>query len=313
MNLPRLISDYLLYRRALGRRLISDGRILRRFCRHFANYSPKLINDDAVMAFLHSGAVSHETIARRRRAVAGFYCYIQGRHGRLLPPLPNLPKGAASTFVPYIYSHDELRRLLRSTVTACRNPLSLLDVETLRTGVLLLYGAGLRLGEALKLNVDDVDLSQGIIIVRQTKFYKTRLVPLSRDLHKVLSGYQCWRNQQYSSTPNSPFFCLRNGKRPSHNIMERTFRLVCLIARVSRDGGARRQPRLHDLRHTAAVHRLIHWYRTGADLQQLLPRLAIYLGHRNLSGTQRYLTLTPELLCKASSRFQQYALEKHHD
>jgi integrase len=75
-----------------------------------------------------------------------------------------------------------------------------------------------------------------------------------------------------------------------------------------REGGPRRQPRLHDLRHTAAVHRLIAWYRSGEDLQQLLPKLSIYLGHVSLSGTQRYLTLTPELLQQASQRFEHYAI-----
>ena len=312
MTLPSLIADYLIYRRALGRRLISDGHILRRFCRTLGKRSPKHICADSVLAFLRSGRVDHETVARRHRALAGFYRYVQGRYGALLPPLPDLPPGTASTFVPYIYTHEELRRLLRSAVAACKSPLALLDAETLRTCVLLLYGAGLRLGEALALNVDDVDLSEAVVIVRQTKFYKTRLVPLGRDLHEILITYRRWRDRHYPRGPLSPFFCLRNGKRPCHNILERTFRLMCVVAHVSRDGGPRRQPRLHDLRHAAAVHRLIHWYRTGADLQQLLPRLAIYLGHRNLSGTQRYLTLTPQLLREASLRFQHYALENHH-
>jgi len=82
---------------------------------------------------------------------------------------------------------------------------------------------------------------------------------------------------------------------------------------VSRHGGTRRQPRLHDLRHTAAVHRLIAWYRQGADLQYLLPRPATYLGHKDLSGTQHYLTLTPPLLLEASKRFERYVGGCHHD
>jgi site-specific recombinase XerD len=85
------------------------------------------------------------------------------------------------------------------------------------------------------------------------------------------------------------------------------------MAAVRREGGSRRQPRLHDLRHTAAVHRLIHWYRSGADLQRLLPRLATYLGHRDLSGTQHYLTLTPPLLREASRRFHRYVGDRSHD
>jgi integrase/recombinase XerD len=188
-----------------------------------------------------------------------------------------------------------------------------MDAETLRTSVLLLYGAGLRLGEALALNIVDVDLNQAVLIVRQTKFYKTRLVPLSHDLTQTLIAFRRWRDQRFPTDPRAPFFCLRDGSRAHHKIVERTFRLLCVIAHVSRDGGPRRQPRLHDLRHTAAVHRLIAWYQAGVDLQQLLPRLATYLGHRNLSGTQRYLTLTPQLLREASLRFQHYALENRHD
>src|SRR5262249_23283545 len=157
---------------------ISDDRILRSFCRHVGKRPMKLLTAAAVRAFLHKGAVGPETVARRRRALAGFYRYVQGRYGALLPTLPDSPAGMPSTFVPYIYSHEELRRLLRSTTTACKHPLALVDAQTLRTVVLLLYGAGLRLGEALALNVGDVDLDQAILIVQQTKFYKTRLVPL---------------------------------------------------------------------------------------------------------------------------------------
>jgi len=313
MTLSSLVSDYLIYRRALGRRLIQDGVLLRSFCRSVGKGPLAHMRSDSVRAFLLRGGVSQETIARRRRALAGFYRYVQGRYGEILPALPRLPKGPPSSFVPYIYSHDEIKRLLQATTTACQNPLAVVDAQTLRTLVLLLYGAGLRLGEALALNVVDVDLNQAVLIVRQTKFYKTRLVPLSDDLTECLIAFRRWRDRRYPSDPRTPFFCLRDGKRARHNVMERTFRLLCVIAQVSRGGGPRRQPRLHDLRHTAAVHRLIEWYQTGADLQQLLPRLATYLGHRNLSGTQRYLTLTPQLLHEASVRFQHYALENRHD
>jgi integrase/recombinase XerD len=313
MTLSRLIADYLLYRRALGRRLVRDGVVLRSFCRSVGRLPLAHLRSDSVRVFLLTGAVGHETIARRHRALAGFYRYVQGRHGALLPALPRLPAGPPSSFVPYIYSREELRRLLHATTTACQHTLALVDAETLRALVLLLYGAGLRLGEALALNVADVDLNQAVLIVRQTKFYKTRLVPLSRDLTDVLIGFRSWRDRQPPSDPRAPFFCLRDGNRAHHKIVERTFRLLCVIAGVSRGGGPRRQPRLHDLRHTAAVHRLIEWYQTGSDLQQLLPRLATYLGHRNLSATQRYLTLTPPLLREASVRFQHYALESRHD
>jgi integrase len=98
----------------------------------------------------------------------------------------------------------------------------------------------------------------------------------------------------------------------SRNAAEVAFRRVRDSAGVLRHDGARYQPRLHDLRHTAAVHRLIAWYRSGADVQRLLPQLATYLGHVHIAGTQRYLTLTPELLREAGLRFERYAMEASH-
>jgi integrase/recombinase XerD len=312
MSLSRLVAHYLRYRRSLGRRLVRDGFLLRSFCRHIGKRPLAQIKADCVLAFLRSGEVSHETIARRHRALAGFYRYVHARHGALLPALPNLPKGSESNFVPYIYSHEEIKRLLQAAPAACQNPLARVDPQSLRTLVLLLYGAGLRLGEALALNVTDVDLSQAVLLVRQTKFYQTRLVPVGHDLTEVLIAFRQWRDRHYSSDPRTPFFCLRDGQRAHHKVMESTFRRLCVIAHVSRAGGSRHQPRLHDLRHTAAVHRLIEWYQTGVDLQQALPRLATYLGHKNLSGTQHYLTLTPQLLREASLRFEHYALDNRH-
>lgn len=171
----------------------------------------------------------------------------------------------------------------------------------------------MRLGEAVRLDVGDVDLIHALLTVRQTKFFKMRLVPLGRDLTRVLIDYRQRWDRQHASRADFPFFRMRNGERIEQFTMERTFRLLRTIAQVSRQGGARRQPRLHDLRHTAAVHRLIAWYRRGADLQYLLPRLATYLGHKDLAGTQHYLTLTPKLLDEASKRFERYAGGCCHD
>ena len=313
MTLRQLIADYLHYRGALGYRLVRDGQILGAFYHRFERLPLRAITPDRVLRFLCPDDVCHDTVARRHRALRGFYRYVQGRHGAFLPALPDLPKGATSTFTPYIYSHAELKRLLRTTPEACGSPLGQVDALMLRTLILLLYGAGLRLGEALALNVSDLDLEQTFLRVRESKFYKSRLVPFGEELAQALRIYRRDRDQRHSSDPDSPVFCLRDGRRAKHKIIERTFRRLCLTASVWREGGTRRQPRLHDLRHTAAVHRLIHWYRSGADLQRLLPRLATYLGHKDLSGTQHYLTFTPQLLRQASLRFQRYVGESCHE
>lgn len=311
MRLSDLVSAYLDYRRALGARMNGEAFMLRAFCKAVADAPPSALTLGQVRAYLYRGGVSSQTVARRQRALSGFYRYLVTRHGVHLTALPRPPKSNITTFVPYIYSHEEIRRLLQAARVACKNPLALFDEDTLRTVLLLLYGAGLRLGEAIRLDVGDVDLDEAVLIVRRTKFFKTRLVPLGKDLTRVLIQYR-QRCRLPRSSADFPFFRMRNGKRIEQFTVERTFRLLRQIAQVSRPGGPRRQPRLHDLRHAAAVHRLIAWYRRSADLQYLLPRLATYLGHKDLSGTQHYLTLTPPLLQEASKRFERYAGGCHH-
>jgi integrase len=311
MRLSALISDYLSYRRALGHRFKDEGFILRAFCKSVGGAVFKLTADQ-VRAYLQHGDVSPQTVAKRYRTLSGFYRHLATRRDIHLPAMPPAPKEGTTTFVPHIYSHEELARLLRAASAAGQRRQALLDEQTLRTVLLLLYGAGLRLGEAIRLDVGDVDLDQALLTVRQTKFFKLRLVPLGRDLTRVLIEYRRSRDRQSARGTERPFFRMRNGKRIGRSAIQQTFCLLRRISRVSRPGGARRQPRLHDLRHTAAVHRLIAWYRRGADLQYLLPRLATYLGHKDLSGTQHYLTLTPPLLREASKRFERYVGGRCH-
>ncbi|MHC4228925.1 MAG: tyrosine-type recombinase/integrase [Planctomycetota bacterium] len=171
------------------------------------------------------------------------------------------------------------------------------------------------MSEAVALTFGDVDLPNAMLTVRNTKFNKTRLVPLGSDLNQVMTQYLTQRPQaSHSQHPDATFFVLRRGTPVSVQIVEQNFRRLCQYTGVHRCDGARYQPRLHDLRHSFAVHRLTSWYQQGADVQILLPYLSTYLGHVNLAATQVYLTMTPELLQEASRRFQQYAFEEmHHD
>jgi integrase/recombinase XerD len=213
---------------------------------------------------------------------------------------------------PYIYSQQELKRLLDVASAAC-SPYGLLDSYVLRALILILYGACLRHGEALRLTMQDVNLDEAVLHVRESKFYRSRLVPLGADLNSAMQAYARQRNQRFGQAPAAPFFCLRDGRPLSQKAVCKVFQRQRTLANIQREGGASCQPRLHDLRHSGAVHRLIAWYRCGADLQLLLPQLATYLGHIDLAGTQRYLTLTPELLNEASTRFEAYVLEAHHE
>jgi integrase len=218
--------------------------------------------------------------------------------------------GRPSAFVPYVYSREELRRLLRATA-AIAHPRRLLEPLTLRTTLLLLYGAGLRVSEALGLDQGDVDFAQAVLTIRDSKFFKSRLVPLSAALIGALRDYAAWRRLNHAAAdPNGAFLVGRTGARLGYRGLHQAFRRVRASAGIKREDSPRYQPRLHDLRHTFAVHRLTQWYRQGGDVQKLLPQLSVYLGHRGLTATQVYPRMTPELLQQAGARFERYACQE---
>src|SRR6266545_3485790 len=154
-----------------------------------------------------------------------------------------------------------------------------------------------------------------LITLRQTKFDKTRFVALGTELNQELAQYAAQRRQKgHDQSSAAPFFIGRHGERISRDTVEGSYRTLRKSAGICRTDGARYQPRLHDLRHAFAVHRLTTWYREGKDVQKLLPLLAIYLGHVDLSSTQIYLTMTPELLDATCERFERYAFQEvSHD
>lgn len=183
-----------------------------------------------------------------------------------------------------------------------------------RTLLLLLYGSGMRIGEALRLVLRDVNLSEQIITVRDTKFFKTRLVPIGPKLNCELAAHiERRRLLPLPRGEESPLFTTRDG-RPWHYVRVISwFQHVRRAAGINCPIGELRPPRLHDIRHTAAVHRVVAWYRSGQDMQRLLPQLATYLGHIDIRSTQRYLHMTPDLLEAASQRFAQYAMGADHE
>jgi len=238
----------------------------------------------------------------------GLYRFALARGLARRCPLPLSAPKVAVPFTPYIYSQPELRRLLQAVTPERTKGLS---PQTMRTLLLLLYGAGLRLSEALKLEQDDVDIPERLLQVRQSKFFKSRLVPIGPKLAQVLADYQTERPADDGS--HRRFLRTDKGAPVSVATAERIFRDLRLAAEVKRPEGCRYQPRLHDLRHAMATHCLVNGYRNGADVQALLVNLSVYLGHVGLSGTQKYLTMTPDLRQQAGARFARYALGGSHE
>jgi integrase/recombinase XerD len=312
MKLSDVAHEYVAIKRALGMRFDTEAETLAAFCRRVGDVALVEVTADEVRSYLDGRPPVSSYWQRKHTVLNGLFRFAMQRDYIKVSPVPCRRPQFPPPLIPYIYSQEELKRLLDATPAAC-GPQVPMEAFVFRTLILLLYAACLRLGEALRLTMNDVDLDQEVLCVRETKFYKTRMVPLGRDLSTALTRYVRQRNRVHVHDPESPFFCFRDDRPLSQPAVRYGFRRLRVLACVSRHDGARYQPRIHDLRHSGTVHRLVAWYRSGSDLQRLLPQLATYLGHIDLSATQRYLTMTPELLREASLRFERYAKEPRHD
>jgi integrase/recombinase XerD len=310
MKLRDLIVDYVTFRQSMGQKFTTSANVLRAFCKAAGGDDTEAdqVVPDRVLSFL-----GHPTTCywhHKYSALACFYRYATSRNYLVSSPLPTMVPKAPPRFVPYIYSENEVRRLLDATMSYRRAHI-LLEPNTFRAVLLLLYGAGLRISEALALTMLDVDLVARQLVIQQTKFYKSRIIPIGKDLNDGMIRYAKRRHKAgHSMVPNAPFFAGRTGDRLTIPTVQQAFRQLRLHAGIRREDGARYQPRLHDLRHAFAVNRLVAWYKAGADVQALLPKLSTYLGHISLSSTQLYLTMTPELLQEACRRFERYVNEE---
>ena len=304
MNLQRLIERYIGFQRSLGSSFTTGAFVLRAFGRtRGARAGIAGVRVQHVNAFLSNTRPVTATWFSYLGCLRSFFRYAVSRGYITTPPLPTVMPKRPPPFVPYIYTREELRHLVQ-VIDSHPQGRSTLEAVTIRTMILVYYGAGLRLREATNLTRADVDLSGSILTIRNTKFGKTRLVPVGPQLSRVLVQYD--RTRPKGRAADVPFFATQDGLAVHPVRLERKFRLLCERAGIRRTD-TREQPRIHDLRHAFAVHRLTAWYQQGADVQRLLHHLSVYLGHSHLRHTQVYLSMTPELLREASQRFERYA------
>lgn len=310
MTLREAIEQYIVWRRAHGAKFITGANLLRHFLRYAdGDAACDLVTTAQVLAFLAGTGPLTRYRENKRFALAGFWRHAISRGHTKHSPLPDNEPRSPVRAPPYIYTREELRRIFDpANVEISRRGSVQLDAATFRTLLLMLYGAGLRFSEATGLTLADIDLAECILTIRATKFYKSRLVPVGPQLAEVLKAH-AHRCQRGISAQGEDSFLLsnRDGTRLASSTVQEAFAALRRVAGVHGAAGGRKIPRLHDLRHSFAVHSLTAWYRQGADVQRLLPVLSTYLGHADLEGTKVYLSMTPELLQQASLRFARYA------
>ncbi len=225
-------------------------------------------------------------------------------NGYVPEPLRVIPSQGAHP--PYIYGHSEIHALL--TAASKLPPSNSLRPHTYRTLLGLLYSTGIRIGEALALNLEDFQSAEQRLYIAQGKFRKARWVPLSPSTCRALQHYLHKRLKMRPRSPDSPLLLNQRSRRLTHCTVHQTFGKLLKQCGIRHSHS--RGPRLHDLRHTFAVHRLLAWYRDGQDLNARLPWLATYLGHVDVHSTQIYLQATPELIAQVHQRFHNHYLNQ---
>ena len=305
-----LVEEYLDYRRRLGFRLRVEGQMLLDFARYAdrTGHRGPLTTELAVCWARLPADTTPLYQARRLEVVR---CFARYRAifdpGTEVPPERFLGSAHRRT-APHIYSEAELASLL-AAARRLSSPIGLRP-RTYATLIGLLSCAGLRISEALKLTRSDVDWHQGTLTIRETKFHKSRLVPLHPSAIRALLEYARFRDGRHPAPRTDAFFVSDGGTPLAYSTVRTAFRKLCGPLFGPRRPGAR-APRIHDLRHTFACRRLLRWYADGTDPDHAVAALATYLGHAKVSDTYWYLTGIPELLALAAARFERFAAPDH--
>jgi integrase len=300
--LEQALTDYLQLRHSLGHELAEAGWLLPGFVAYLDAHGSPTVTIEAALAWAQQAPKSPAgrvtTVGPRRMTAArGFARYLSGIDASTeVPPLGLMPHRQRWR-QPFIYSAADIDALLE---LARRTIVSPLRAATYQTLIGLLAASGMRIGEAIKLDRSDVDWARGVLLIRESKFGKSRLVPLHPSSMQALEGYARLRDQLQPRPAEPAFLVSLNRKRLLYAVVQLTFRQ--LIDNAGIGAGAPSPPRLHDLRHTFAVRTLLGWYRAGEDVQSKIPSLSTYLGHREPASTYWYLSAAPELLALAAAR-----------
>jgi integrase/recombinase XerD len=295
------LSDYLQMRRALGFKLERSGALMAQFVDYLDSVGARVITIDAAVAWARQPEGASRCWWSARLAATRLLArYVVTFDPATEVPPADLLASVGPRATPFIYSRTDLTALLAAATASSGVPLI---AATYRTLIGLLAVTGMRVGEAITLDRDDVDLDEGVLVVRQSKFGKSRELVLHPSTVTVLREYATLRDHPRSGPRSPAWFVSSSGARLNYkNVHQRFHRLTRDAHLVARSVTCR--PRIHDLRHSFAVTTLLGWYRSGVDVQSRLPLLSTYLGHVDPASTYWYLTATPELMRVVARRLE---------
>jgi integrase len=303
------IERFLAHKRALGSKFDVEENALRLFDRYLLEQ--QVSSPDAITPVLLD-----DFLASRPRKRARSYNHLLCTISRLLTwlvgqgllersPLQTRPKRETTPRKPFIFDRAAARTLLGVAGDLKDNPGAPLRGMTYRTIFAVLYGLGLRVGEVSRLTIGDLDFQRRLLVIRETKFYKSRLIPFGPQIERLLKDFVQARGGAELPV-SAPLFSFRGGRPIRPETISQVFHaLVPELQLVVPPGTS--TPRLHDLRHSFAVGTLLRWYRSGVDPQAGLLRLSTFLGHVDPLSTSVYLTMIPPLLDEANRRFEEFA------
>jgi integrase len=294
-------QEYLRLRRTLGHNLSEAVRLLPRFVAYLDDIGATTVTVEAALAWARQPNPSPGSCApaRRMTVARGF-----ARHMAGIDPHTQVPPLGLVTYrqrwrPPFIYSAAHVEALMAEAARAFPTPLRAATYQTL---IGVLAATGMRVGEALRLQRADVDWAEAAITVHASKFGKSRELPLAASTMEALDSYAEQRNRAQPRPRSSTFFVSTTGTAVIYPLFGAAFRQLVQTTGVG--AGSLTRPRIHDLRHSFAVHTLISWYQAGDDVSAKLPRLSTYLGHRGPVSTYWYLSAVPELLALAAGRLE---------
>ena len=302
-----VIRRYIALKRALGRRFELESHHLARLDRFLASRNSDLTIESFSAWCSTLGSLTASGRRLRLRTVYNLCLYRRRTEPDCFVPDPSQFPPAQPRRSPHIFTEAEICQLLLATDDLATHPCSPLHRHAARIAVVLLYTCGLRRGEAIRLTLGDYNAGEKLLVIRESKFHKSRLVPLSKDGVRELDLYLQYRNARgLPRDPTSPLLLNNHGGMSAYTGpgFARMIRKLYLRANIRTRFG--RVPRIHDLRFTFAVHALMRWYRNGADIQGKLPVLSTYMGHVSIVSTQHYLPFVADVAAAASERFDRH-------